>query len=148
MSQHRRYFTYAEATALLPTIIPLLERARAAKADRRKSSADLAHYREQLILSGGAFPNQNRIAALNDQARLLQSDLKAALSDIESHGVEVRDLERGLIVFPAIYQSRTICLSHEPGDATIQWWYYEDEGYAARQPITPTLIHQIEIKLD
>jgi hypothetical protein len=148
MSQHRHYFTYPEAVALLPILAPLIERARAAKSARLKSSADLAHYRELLILAGGAFPNHNRIAALNDQARLLQDDLKNALSTIESLGVEVRDLERGRIVFPAIYQSRTICLCHELGDPTIQWWHFEEEGFASRQPVTPDLIHQIEIKLD
>lgn len=148
MSQHRRYFTYAEATALLPTITALIERARAAKADRRKSTSDLAHYREQLILAGGAFPNQNRIAALNDQARLLQDDLKSALADIESHGVEVRDLERGLIDFPAIYQSRPVYLCHTIGEPGIAWWRYEEDPYDARQAVTPEFVNSLEIKPD
>ncbi len=147
MSSTRRFFTHESATQLLPQVIAWLQSALESRQALKKSEGDLAAYKKRLVMSGGAYPNTNRIAAYADQAKTLHADMKASIDNIQNLGIEVRDVDRGLIDFPASHQGRTVYLCFQLGETAIEHWHPEDEGFAGRRPITPEFIEQLDAGL-
>jgi hypothetical protein len=139
-----RFFTYQKAVDLLPQIIELLHAAIAAKAARQKSESDLAAYKRRLVMSGGAFPNTNRIAAYADQAKTSYEAMKRGIDTIGDLGVQLRDLDQGLIDFPAMYHGQTVYLCFQLGEDSIQHWHPGDEGFSARRPINQEFVDQLD----
>lgn len=144
MDPGRRYFTLETATAVLPDVMRLLSAAMEGKSARAKSATDLAAYKKRLVMAGGAFPNKNRLAAYADQARTSHDAMKSAVHHLEALGLEVRDIEQGLVDFPALYQSQVVYLCYRSGEPTLAHWHYEAEPFSARRPITPEFSSQLD----
>lgn len=128
-------FSYRKAMALLPEIIDLLHTAIEAKASRKRSVESHAAYKKKLVMAGGAFPNQNRLAAYADQAKTSHEDLKRAVDRIQDQGVEIRDLDRGQIDFPVRYRDKPAYLCFQLGESEITHWHSAEEGCGGRKAI-------------
>jgi hypothetical protein len=61
--------------------------------------------------------------------------LHELLEDLEKRSIIVRDLERGLVDFPALRDGREVFLCWEEGEPDIAYWHDLDAGYAGRQPL-------------
>ena len=61
--------------------------------------------------------------------------LREAVERIQALGCVVKDLETGLIDFPAIYRGQDVLLCWKLGEPEIQFWHGVDEGFAGRKPI-------------
>jgi hypothetical protein len=105
-----RYFTPAEAEALLPEVDRLLERAQ-----------DLLTQFEQ-------------VQRTNGHAHRVQAKLNSVVDEIQSRGVIVRDVRSGLIDFPALRDNQEIYLCWRRGEPLrIEWWHPTSTGIAGRQ---------------
>jgi hypothetical protein len=135
MSPGRRSFSVESATAILPQILALLEQVREARRVKRQSEADLAAYKKRLAQSGGAFPNQNRLAAYADQAKSSYEWMKSTLDRIADTGVELRDVDLGIFDFPARMGSDSIYLSFQIGEDRVCHWRKVDEPYSQRRAL-------------
>ncbi len=144
MEHSPRYFTYQKAMELLPVIIKLLKAAIKAKGARRKSEAAHTAYKKRLVMVGGAFPNQNRLAAYADQAKTSYEAMKLAIDQIQDQGVEIRDLDLGLVDFPAHYQARAVYMCFQLGESFITHWHAADEGLDSRKAINQEFIDQLD----
>jgi hypothetical protein len=60
---------------------------------------------------------------------------KDALAEIDSIGVQVKDLDIGLLDFPCEVEGRTILLCWKLGEKSITHWHGTDEGFAGRKPV-------------
>lgn len=144
METSRRYFTYQLACDLLPAIVNLLRDAIEAKTARSKALEDLKAYKERLVLAGGAYPNRNRMAAYVDLAKTSHEAMKQCVDRILDQGVEVKDLDRGLIDFPALYQRQPVYLCFHLGEDSITHWHGFEEGFAGRKPISQDFVDQLD----
>lgn len=144
MDTSRRYFSYRLACELLPEIVGLLRRAIEAKATRAKAQEDLNAYKQRLVLAGGAYPNRNRISAYVDLAQTAHESMKRCVDSILDQGVEVKDLDRGLIDFPALYQGQAVYLCFHLGEETISHWHGFEEGFSGRKPISQDFIDHLD----
>jgi hypothetical protein len=61
--------------------------------------------------------------------------IKDALAEIDSTGVQVKDLDIGLLDFPCKVEGEILLLCWKLGEPTIANWHGTNEGYAARKPI-------------
>lgn len=71
-----------------------------------------------------------------------QLDPDEALAEIEARGIILRDLDRGLVDFPARHPGgRDVLLCWQLGEADLEWWHLPDEGFAGRRrlPLPPEL---------
>lgn len=141
----RRFFSVESATAILPQILVWLEQVRQARQAKRKSEADLAAYKKRLALSGGAFPNQNRLAAYADQAKSGYEMMKATLDRISDQGVELRDVDRGILDFPARMAGDPIYLSYQLGEHSVCHWRKVGEPYSQRRTLLAAEHGQIDL---
>ncbi|MDX2267032.1 MAG: DUF2203 domain-containing protein [Bryobacter sp.] len=135
MQSQRRHFTLDEANGLLPSVVDHFTTARKARSEREHAEAGLQNYRRRLILSGGVIPNANRMGAFEDQAKLAHQRLSRALNALEDIGLEVRDLDQGLVDFPTRYRGETVYLCYKVGEKEIAYWHAEQEGYQGRRLI-------------
>ncbi len=59
----------------------------------------------------------------------------AVLRRFKRREIQLKDVERGLIDFPAILAGREVFLCWEEGEEDIEYWHELDGGYAGRTPI-------------
>ena len=93
-------FTLDEAQALLPVLESLLKRAIEGKSSAEKVEADLSELARQIYLSGGMRLNTEKVATLRAEMEGHLQRARESIAEIDSIGVQVKDLETGLLDFP------------------------------------------------
>jgi hypothetical protein len=123
---YQRHFTAGEANAILPTLEPLLERLRAAKSELTDEELHDA-LGEAAPANGGGEPGRKVGVAFLEVRRLL-----LALADA---GVVVKDIDRGLVDFPALRDGREVFLCWQMGEDEVAHWHELETGYGGRRPL-------------
>jgi hypothetical protein len=126
VSQHARHYTVDQANAALEWVAERLERLRAARAQLSDEEARAA-LGEAAPSNGGGEPGR-----VVSEAFL---ELQRTLGELQAMEVVLRDLERGLVDFPALLDGREVYLCWEAGESEIGYWHDTDTGYGGRQPI-------------
>ena len=129
-----RHFTPDEANALLEQVRPLAEslvehrRAFAAAAARR------ARLGSRISGNGGDFdPGELRADA--EQLEREAAAVARAVGELEGLGLLVKDLDRGLVDFPALREGEEVLLCWQVGEAEVAYWHGLEEGFAGRKPL-------------
>jgi hypothetical protein len=120
----QKHYTLEEARALLPQIRGWFKEARRLHKQLKQVDERLAQ-----LVSGGADAGGESV---HKQIKLL-ADLKTALEEFEEREIQIKDLERGLIDFPAIIAGREVFLCWEEDEEDIEFWHDLDTGYAGRE---------------
>jgi len=129
-----RHFTPEEANAALVEVRPLVERL---VAHRRRHVEALARQEEmegRIRGNGGGMPP----AALADAAAAVEREarqLAKLVDEIAERGAEVKDLDEGLIDFPALRDGETVLLCWRLGEDEIGFWHRVEDGFAGRRPL-------------
>jgi hypothetical protein len=123
---HERHYTVDEANALLPSVKPLLRRLRDAK-DQLTESELHEELSEAAPTNGGGEPGRQVGEAFLEIRRLLGT--------LEEAGIVVRDIDRGLIDFPAIREGNEVYLCWELGEDAVEHWHDMESGYRGRQQL-------------
>jgi hypothetical protein len=123
---HERHYSLEEANALLPKLEPLLGELRDAR-DRLTDSELHEALGESAPTNGGGEPGRQVGEAF------LQ--VRGMLGVLERLGLVIRDLDRGLIDFPAILEGREAYLCWQAGEDEIGFWHGLEDGFAGRRPL-------------
>jgi hypothetical protein len=123
---HDRHYSVDEANALLPQVKPVLRKLRDAK-DLLTDEEAHEVLSEAAPTNGGGDSGRQVGEAFLEVRRLL-----AALQEA---GIVVRDIDRGLIDFPAVRAGEEVYLCWELGEEGIEYWHDLDSGYRGRQPL-------------
>lgn len=122
--QFQKHYTREEATALLPQV--------------RDWIARLKHFREEIERS------DKRLASLMSPGNDLGGDLvnrwvrtlaemQELLGEFQSRGILIKDLNRGLLDFPAIIGGKEVFLCWEQDEDAVEFWHDLDAGYGGRE---------------
>lgn len=130
-----RTFTLDEAQALLPVLDSLLRTALNAKKLMDEVDAEIQAVHHRIFLNGGMFLEIVPLARRKAERTRAEQRAKDALSEIDSTGVQVKDLDIGLLDFPCEVEGRKILLCWKLGEKSITHWHGVDEGFAGRKPI-------------
>jgi len=130
-----RTFTLDEAQSLLPVLESLLRTAIAAKKTTDDADAQQQALQHQVFLAGGMFLDIVPLARKKAERTKAEQRLKDALAEIDSIGVQVKDLDIGLLDFPCQVDGQTILLCWKLGEKAITHWHGVQEGFAGRKPI-------------
>jgi len=123
---HERHFTRAEANALLPQLTTLLSQLRDAKDELTDSEAHEA-LSEAAPSNGGGDQGRQVGTAFLEVRRLLET--------VEQAGIVLRDIDRGLVDFPAVLDGREVYLCWELGEDDVDFWHELESGYRGREPL-------------
>jgi hypothetical protein len=123
---YERHFTRAEANALLPQLTELLGQLREAKDELTDSEAHEALSEAAPSNGGGEEGRQVGVAFL---------EVRRLLETIEQSGIVLRDIDRGLVDFPAVLDETEVLLCWELGEDEVGFWHDLDAGYGGREPL-------------
>lgn len=131
----QRYFTLAEAEALIPQLTNSLRQAQEAQKDAKAAEEQILQQKYKVAMSGGSVVNINRSFALRDQCQHALERLKAIAQSLLLLGCQLKDLEKGLIDFPTFYEGNEVLLCWRLGEESIEYWHSMEEGFAGRKEI-------------
>ncbi|HEV2469861.1 MAG TPA: DUF2203 domain-containing protein [Candidatus Sulfotelmatobacter sp.] len=130
-----RTFTLDEAQSLLPVLESLLRSAMKAKTVIEEVDAELQALHHRIFLNGGMFLEIVPLARRKAERAKAEQRAKDALAEIDSIGVQVKDLSIGLLDFPCMVEGQVILLCWKLGEKSIAHWHGVNEGFAGRKPI-------------
>jgi hypothetical protein len=130
-----RTFTLDEAQVLLPVLESLLRTSIAAKKLMEEVEAEMQAVHRRIFLNGGTYLDIVPLARRKAERVKAEQRLRDAFAEIDSIGVQVKDLDIGLLDFPCEVDGRTVLLCWKMGETSITHWHGTDEGFAGRKPV-------------
>ncbi len=130
-----RTFTLDEAQDLLPVLESLLRTAIDGKHLIESVDAEFQALQHQIHLRGGMSLNVVHWAARKAQREKTLQRVKDAMAEIDAIGVQVKDLDIGLLDFPCEVDGQIILLCWKLGEKAITHWHGVTEGFAGRKPV-------------
>lgn len=131
-----KHFTHEQATEALETVRPLAERMVEQRKALREARAALGPARSAVAGNGGGL-DANRIKGLEAAANAAAAAVVECIEAIGEIGAQVKDLDRGLLDFPARSPAtgETVLLCWHVGEPEIAYWHNLEEGFAGRKPL-------------
>jgi hypothetical protein len=130
-----RTFTLDEAHTLLPVLESLLRTAIAGKKVAEEFEGELQALAHRIFLNGGTHIDVIPLARRKAERVKAEQRAKDAMAEIDSIGVQVKDLDIGLLDFPCEVEGEIILLCWKMGEKSITHWHGTHEGFAGRKPI-------------
>jgi len=130
-----RTFTLDEAQSLLPVLESLLRTAINAKKVIEEYEAEQQELSHRIFLNGGTHVDVVPVARKKAERVKAEQRAKDALAEIDSIGVQVKDLDIGLLDFPCEVESEIVLLCWKLGEPAITHWHGLQEGFKGRKPI-------------
>lgn len=128
-------FTFEEAQSLLPVLESLLKRALESKHAAEKIEAELSALSQRIYVSGGMRVNVGAIARQRAEIESHTQRMRETVAEIDEVGVQVKDLETGLLDFPCRLDDDIVLLCWRLGESAIEHWHTIDAGFQGRQPV-------------
>jgi len=129
-----RHFTPEEANALLEEVRPIAEELVAHRRAMAVTATRQARLVHRIAGNGGDFDPQEPRALAEDFQREGEA-VARCVAQLEALGVLVKDLDRGLVDFPALRGDEEVLLCWQVGEDEIAFWHGTDEGFAGRKPL-------------
>lgn len=120
---------------MLPVLESLLRRSIESKTLIEEIDQEFNELSERIFLNGGMLVNVGVCAARKAQREKAIQSAKDTLSEINAIGVQVKDLDIGLLDFPCKVDGEIVLLCWKLGEPTITHWHNTEDGYAGRKPI-------------
>src|SRR6202050_4555629 len=130
-----RTFTLDEAQCLLPTLESLLRAAIAGKKIMEEVEGEMQELSHRIFLNGGTHVDVVAVARRKAERTKAEQRAKDALAEIDSIGVQVKDIDIGLLDFPCEVEGSVVLLCWRMGETSITHWHSTEEGFAGRKPI-------------
>ncbi len=121
-----KHYTRAEARALLPQVREWLQQIHNLRGKMDK-------YDQRLV--GMATEGQDLGGETVNQSIKTAADIRELLLEFQKREIFIKDVERGLIDFPALIGGREVFLCWEKDEEDIEFWHDIDSGFAGREPL-------------
>src|SRR6266404_4525020 len=127
MYRFQKHYTLDEARALLPRVRQWLKQMIDLRGKLQKHDQKV----EALMEAGGDVggPVVNRWVEV-------MGHLKEVLLEFQRREIQIKDLDRGLLDFPAVIDGREVFLCWEQDEEDIEFWHDLDAGYAGRERLS------------
>ena len=130
-----RTFTLQEAQNLLPVLESLLRTAMDGKKLIEAVDNELQDLAHRVMMSGGLLVNVVQMARRKAEREKAIHRVKDTLAEINAIGVQVKDIDIGLLDFPCKVEGRIVLLCWKLGEQGITHWHTSSEGFAGRKPV-------------
>jgi hypothetical protein len=128
-------FTLDEAQSLLPVLEALLKRAIEGKQSAEEVDTGLTDLMRRIYLSGGMRVDVSKVSKLRAEMESHLQRVRESIAEIDSIGVQVKDLETGLLDFPCRVDDQVVLLCWQMGEPSIEHWHTTETGFKDRQPL-------------
>ena len=124
-----RFYDIDAANARLDDLRPLLEELRRDRDAIAETQAELLRFRE----TNGNRDHAAELEQREGKIRDLVGSMERAVARIDAWDVTLRDIETGLIDFPALAAGRPIWLCWRFGEGAVEWWHEQNTGFSGRK---------------
>ena len=128
-------FTLGEAQTLMPVLESLLRKAQTAGVRVAELEMEMQQLSHRIFLSGGMHVDVVVAARRRAEREKSMQEAKDTLGEIEEIGVQVKDLEQGLLDFPCVLDGKTVLLCWKLGEKEIGYWHSPEDGFEGRRPL-------------
>jgi len=128
-------FTLDEAQSLLPVLEALLKRAIESKQAAEAEEAGLSALAQRIYLAGGMHVDVGKVAKQRAEVESHLQRVRESVAEIDTIGVQVKDLEAGLLDFPYRLDDQVVLLCWRMGETVIEHWHTVEAGFQGRQPV-------------
>jgi hypothetical protein len=127
-------FTLPEAQSLIPRVNRLLNEALLLKPDLDRANAEFNKMKERIHMNGGTLVDRPPFVQVKERRERASQGLRKSIQELIALGVQIKDLDAGLVDFPTTFRGREVYLCWKLGETAIEFWHGE-EGYRGRKPI-------------
>ena len=78
---------------------------------------------------------RKRLRQLKTDVSDASARIEIYLRELEDMGIELRDLESGLVDFPTLVNGEPAFYCWKPGEEDVRWWHAATQGFADRRPV-------------
>jgi hypothetical protein len=128
-------FTIDEAQSLLPVLEALLKRAIEGKQAAEQVETELSDLARRIYLSGGMKVDAGTVIKQRTEMESHLKQVRETITEIDAIGVQVKDLDSGLLDFPCRLDDQVVLLCWRMGEASIEHWHTVEAGFKGRQPV-------------
>ena len=128
-------FTVDEAQSLLPLLESLLKRAIESKRDAQQVEERLAELGRRIYLAGGMRVDVAEVGKQRTEMEGHLQRVRESISEIDSIGVQVKDMDSGLLDFPCKVDDQVVLLCWRMGESAIEHWHTMEDGFKGRKPV-------------
>jgi hypothetical protein len=128
-------FTLDEAQSLLPVLDSLLKRAMEGRRAAQSVESELNELPQRIYLSGGMRVNSASVAKQRAEVEEHLKQVQESIAEIDAIGVQVKDLDSGLLDFPCRIDGQVVLLCWRMGERAIEHWHTIEAGFQGRQPV-------------
>lgn len=120
---------------MLRVLEALLRKAQTAGTRVLEIEAEMQSLSQKIFLSGGLNVDVASAARRRAHRDKTAQEARDTLAEIEAIGVEVQDLEQGLLDFPCTVDGKVVMLCWKLGEDAIAHWHEPEAGVAGRKPL-------------
>ncbi|MGB7984946.1 MAG: DUF2203 domain-containing protein [Terracidiphilus sp.] len=128
-------FTLDEAQSLLPVLESLLKRAIEGKQAAQQVESGLSELARRIYITGGMKVDTADVVRQRAELEAHVQRVRESVAEIDSIGVQVKDLDAGLLDFPCRLEDEIVLLCWRMGEPAIEHWHPVDSGFKNRQPV-------------
>jgi hypothetical protein len=135
--EEQKYFSLTEAERLRAQLEPLLIEAMEARRKINEVDDELNGLADRIRHSGGMAVAYDKASKVRSERDRLNEQIQNVLEQIQDTGCVVKDLDVGLLDFPARINDEDVYLCWKLGEDRIRFYHRQDEGFSGRKPIDP-----------
>jgi hypothetical protein len=140
-----RFYDLDDANARLPELREILGSLRDQRGELIRLRDQVLERQEAVEAGSGRaaeIAGESGEAVSDAELRLIRlrmqgviDQMQAGVARIDALGIALRDIESGLIDFPALVSGRQVCLCWRLGEDDVEWWHEMTSGFSGRQPL-------------
>ena len=131
-----RHFTPVSANDALGEIRPLVEELVAHRRGQQRAHAARQELAAKIAGNGGGIDAQ-RLAKIEAEVERERIGIARCVNEIHGRGAIVKDLDDGLVDFPALREGEEVLLCWRLGEDEVAHWHGLEEGFAGRRRLDP-----------
>ena len=135
--QEPKLFSLQEAERARRDVEPLLIEAMEGNREMEEFDEKLSAISNRILIMGGITIDYEVAARMRAAHNRAIAKVRDALDQINAIGCLVKDLDSGLVDFPAVLKNEEVYLCWKLGEDRIRFYHRQDEGFASRKPLDP-----------
>jgi hypothetical protein len=135
--QEPKLFSLQEAERARRDVEPLLIDAMEGNREMEELDEKLNAISNRILIMGGITIDYEAAARMRAAHNRSITKVREALDQIHAIGCLVKDLDSGLVDFPAVIKDEEVYLCWKLGEDRIRFYHRQDEGFSRRKPIDP-----------
>jgi hypothetical protein len=128
-----RYYTLAEANAMIPALTQVLQRLQAQGRQQGMVQGRITEVTRTVKSNGHHNPIED--AMVTQASRALGEGMREGIQQLVEWGIELKELQTGLVDFPAMREGREVYLCWRLGEEEIAYWHEMETGFDGRLPV-------------